>query len=71
MEALRSYTKDAYWASFAEAQGGTVAIGKWADLTVLSKDILTVPDAEILNTRILFTIVNGKVAYRAAEMGAR
>ncbi len=67
MEALRSYTKDAYWASFAEAHGGTVAPGKWADLTILSKDILSVPDAEILHTRVLYTIVNGKVAYRAAN----
>lgn len=64
MEALRSYTKDAYWASFAEAHGGVIAPGKWADLTVLSKDILAVPDAEILKAQVLYTIVNGKVAYR-------
>ncbi len=65
LEALRSYTKDAYWASFAEANGGVIAPGKWADFTVLSKDILSVPDGEILKTEILYTIVNGKVAYRA------
>lgn len=65
MEALRSYTKDAYWASFAEAHGGVIAPGKWADLTVLSKDLLTVPDAEILKTEVLYTIVNGKIAYRS------
>jgi predicted amidohydrolase YtcJ len=64
-EALRSYTKDAYWASFAEAQGGTIAPGKWADLTVLSKDILSVPDAEILKAEVLYTLVNGQIAYRA------
>ncbi len=64
-EALRSYTKDAYWASFAEADGGTIAPGKWADLTVLSKDILNVPDAEILKTQILYTLVNGKIAYQS------
>ena len=65
LEALRSYTKDAYWASFAEANGGVVAPGKWADLTVLSKDILSVPDAEILKAQVLYTIVNGRVAYRS------
>ncbi len=65
LEALRSYTKDAYWASFAEANGGIIAPGKWADLTVLSKDILSVPDTEILKTVVLYTIVNGKIAYRA------
>ena len=66
-EALRSYTRDAYWASFAEANGGTVAPGKWADLTVLSKDILSVPDHEILKTEILYTIVNGRIAYQSAR----
>jgi len=64
LEALRSYTKDAYWASFAEANGGVISVGKWADLTVLSKDILSVPDPEILKAQVLYTIVNGKVAYR-------
>lgn len=64
LEALRSYTKDAYWASFEEANGGVIAPGKWADLTVLSKDILSVPDADLLKTEVLYTIVNGRVAYR-------
>jgi len=66
LEALRSYTKDAYWASFAEANGGVIGIGKWADFTVLSRDILSVPDAEILKAQVLYTIVNGKVAYRSS-----
>ena len=64
-EALLSYTKDAYWASFAEANGGTIALGKWADLTVLSQDILTVPDPDLLKTKVLYTLVNGRVAYRS------
>ena len=66
-EALRSYTRDAYWASFAEANGGTIAPGKWADLTVLSKDILSVPDQDILKTEILYTIVNGRIAYQSSK----
>jgi len=66
LEALESYTKDAYWASFAEANGGTIGAGKWADLTVLSRDILSVPDAEILKAQVLYTIVNGKIAYRSS-----
>ncbi|MEO8499267.1 MAG: amidohydrolase [Vicinamibacteria bacterium] len=65
LEALRSYTKDAYWASFAETNGGTIEPGKWADLTVLSKDILSVPDTDLLKTKVLYTIVNGRIAYRA------
>ncbi len=66
LEALKSYTKDAYWASFAEANGGDISPGKWADLTVLSRDILSVPDTEILKAQVLYTIVNGKVAYRGS-----
>ncbi|MBK5257855.1 MAG: amidohydrolase [Vicinamibacteria bacterium] len=65
LEALRSYTKDAYWASFAEKFGGTIEPGKWADLTVLSNDLLSVPDSEILSTKVLYTIVNGNIAYRS------
>ena len=66
-EALRSYTKDAYWASFAEGNGGVIREGMWGDLTVLSKDILAVPDADILKTQVLYTIVNGQIAYRAVK----
>ena len=40
-----------------------ITTGRWADLTVLSKDILTVTDADILKAEVLYTIVNGKVAY--------
>jgi len=71
LEALRSYTKDAYWASFAEKNGGTIEPGKWADLTILSKDILNVPDDQILETQVLYTMVNGKIAYRSAALGSR
>jgi len=38
-------------------------IGKLADITVLSKDILTVPDEEIPETKVVYTIVGGEVKY--------
>jgi len=62
-EALRSYTLDAAWAAFEEDLKGSLTPGKLADVTVLSTDILTVPEAEILEARVLYTIVGGKVAY--------
>jgi hypothetical protein len=68
IEALRSYTTDAYWGSFAEKDGGVIAPGRWADFTVLSKDILSVPEEEILKTEVLYTIVNGKISYRSSTM---
>jgi len=63
LEALRSYTLDAAYASFEEAVLGSITPGKYADLVVLSKDILTVPAAEILETQALMTMVGGKIVY--------
>ena len=65
MEALQSYTINAARAAFEEDQKGTLTPGKLADVVVLSRDILTIPEAEILDTEVLYTIVGGKVRYRA------
>jgi len=63
MEALKSYTINGAYAAFEEGIKGSLAPGKLADVTVLSKDILTVPDEEIRSARVLYTIVGGKVLY--------
>ncbi|HWX23783.1 MAG TPA: amidohydrolase, partial [Vicinamibacteria bacterium] len=65
-EALRTYTLDGAYGTFEEHSLGSVEKGKSADLTVLSKDILTVPEREILSARVLLTIVAGQVRYEAA-----
>ena len=64
-EALRSYTASAAYAGFEEGIKGSLAPGKLADVTVLSRNILEVPDDEIPATRVVYTIVGGKVEYRA------
>jgi predicted amidohydrolase YtcJ len=64
-EALRSYTINNAFASFQEKTLGSLAPGKHADIVVLSKDIMTVPEAEIPSARVVYTIVGGKVKYRA------
>jgi len=64
-EALRARTLDAAYAAFEEGIKGSLEAGKLADVTVLSKDILTVPDDEILDTKVLYTIIGGEVRYRA------
>ncbi|MEX2526163.1 MAG: amidohydrolase [Gemmatimonadota bacterium] len=64
MEALKSYTWANAYAAFQEDRLGTLAPGKLADLVVLSRDILTVPDAEILDARADLTVVGGEVRYR-------
>jgi predicted amidohydrolase YtcJ len=65
MEALKSYTLSNAFAAFEDDQKGSLAAGKLADITVLSRDILTVPPDDIPGTRVLYTIVGGKIAYQA------
>jgi hypothetical protein len=62
-EALRSYTWSNAYAAFEEKVKGSLEPGKLADITVLSRDILTVPEDEIAATGVVYTIVGGKVAY--------
>ena len=64
-QALQSYTLNNAYAAFEEDIKGSLTPGKLADITVLSKDILTIPDEEILSTRVLYTIVGGVVKYQA------
>ena len=63
MEALETYTINGAYAAFEENIKGSLKKGKLADITILSQDILTVPDEEILNTKVLMTIVGGKILY--------
>ncbi len=64
MEALASYTINGAYAAFEEDIKGSLEPGKLADITVLSRDILTIPEAEILDTDVLYTIVGGEVRFR-------
>jgi len=53
----------AAYASFTEHMTGSLEVGKQADLVILDRDIMTVPTREILDTRVLATVVDGKAAY--------
>ncbi|TAK14144.1 MAG: amidohydrolase, partial [Acidobacteria bacterium] len=64
MEGLKSYTLNNAFAAFEEDVKGSLAPGKLADITVLSKDILRVPDEEIKSAKVVYTIINGKVVYK-------
>src|SRR5205823_915597 len=63
LEALKSYTINAAFADFDEGIKGSLAPGKLADVTVLSKDIMTIPEDQIPSAVVLYTIVGGKVQY--------
>lgn len=62
-QALRSYTIDAAFGAFEEDIKGSVQIGKLADFTVFTKDIMTISDEEILTANVLMTVVGGKILY--------
>lgn len=67
MEALRSYTVENAYAAFEENIKGMLKPGMLGDLTVLSKDILTVAEEDILTAHVEYTIVGGKIAYQGSK----
>jgi hypothetical protein len=69
MEALRSLTRNGAYAAFEETNRGSLQKGKYADIAVLSKDILRVPESEIPTATVDYTIIAGKVVYTSAAVG--
>ena len=63
-EALRMFTIDAAWSVFEDDLKGSIEPGKLADLVVLSKDILTLPEDELLDVQVLLTYLGGRMAYQ-------
>lgn len=62
-QALRSYTLDAAFGAFEEDIKGSIEVGKLADFTIFDQDIMTVPEMEILETKVAMTIFDGRVVY--------
>ncbi len=65
MEALKSYTTNGAYAAFEENIKGSLTVGKLADIVILSKNILEIPDWDIPNTKVEYTILGGKIVYKA------
>ena len=63
MEALNIFTTGASFAEFSELSRGIIEVGYEADLTILSDDITNISPNKILTTKIIATIVNGKIVY--------
>jgi predicted amidohydrolase YtcJ len=70
LEALRLYTQGSAWFSFDDENRGSLAVGKLADLAVLSKDYLTVPTPEIGGIVSLLTMVGGRIVYATGPYAA-
>jgi predicted amidohydrolase YtcJ len=65
IEALRSYTVSNAYAAFEDDLKGTLTRGKLADVTVLTKDITTVPEDQIKTAKVAYTIIGGRVVYKS------
>ena len=63
LQELRAYTWSNAYAIFEDRQLGSLSPGKLADMVVISGNLLTLPAADILRTRVLYTVVGGKVVY--------
>ena len=62
-QALKSYTIYAAYGAFMENEKGSIEEGKLADFTVFDQDIMTIPEDDILKTKVKMTIIGGEVKY--------
>lgn len=69
-EALKMFTIWPAYVAFEETLRGSIEVGKLADLTVLSADIMKIPEMEILKTRCVMTVINGEVVFESAPGSA-
>ena len=66
--ALYSYTMGNAIAAFEEDIKGSLSVGKLADITILSQDLLTVADDKIMDTEIVMTVIGGRIRYRNGQI---
>jgi predicted amidohydrolase YtcJ len=62
-EAIKYQTLGPAYAAFEEMMKGSLEEGKFADMVVLSKDLFSIAPEEILTTKVLYTILGGKIVY--------
>ena len=67
-QALQMLTRWPAYAAFQENEKGSIEKGKLADLTILSDDIMKIPEPDILRTRCLMTVIGGEIVYDAGEL---
>ena len=69
-QALKMLSLSPAYAAFQEGERGSIVVGKLADFTVLSADIMTIPEPQILTSHVLMTIIGGEVVYAAPDAPA-
>lgn len=65
-EAVEGFTIQAAFAAFLENRTGSIETGKLADITILDRDLFEIEPTEILNARVVYTIVGGKIVYASS-----
>jgi predicted amidohydrolase YtcJ len=66
-ECIRAYTSGSAYAQFEEGKKGELKAGEYADFVVLSNDLTKVPPAQFTKTRVLRTVVGGRIVFPAAQ----
>jgi predicted amidohydrolase YtcJ len=67
-DAVRAYTQGSAYAAFSDSRVGTLEVGKLADLAVLSQDIFSLPPDAVGKTRVVTTMVGGKIVYTLPDV---
>jgi predicted amidohydrolase YtcJ len=62
-QAVDAYTRGSAYSTFAETLSGSLEVGKFADLAVLSQDVFSVPSKKVGKTAVVLTMVGGKIVY--------
>ena len=65
--AIRGYTINGAYANFVEQNRGSITVGKYADIIMLSDNLFEIPAAKIKDAHVLLTLVAGKTVYRAPQ----
>lgn len=64
-DAIRCYTQEGAYASFEEYEKGKLQEGMFADFAVLDRNIFEIPSSELIDTKVLMTVMGGQVTYKA------
>jgi predicted amidohydrolase YtcJ len=66
-DCIRAYTSGSAYAQFEEGKKGELKTGEYADFIILSSDLTKVPPSQYGNTRVLRTVVGGRIVYQAVQ----
>ncbi|MCR4804985.1 MAG: amidohydrolase [Clostridia bacterium] len=66
-EAIASFTIEAAYAAYEEQRRGSISAGKYADFTVLDRNLMEIDPWTIRDTKVVMTVIDGKIAYRAGR----